>query len=38
MYPGVATEYNLYENIEYYKTCIDLNMLEVKVPVIFSGT
>ena len=36
--PGVPTEYSLYENIEYYKMCIDLNMLKVKVPVIFSGT
>ncbi len=35
---GVATEYNLYKNIEYYNVCIDLNMLKVKVLGIFSGT
>jgi hypothetical protein len=36
--PGGATEYNFYENIEEIKVCADFKMLEVKVPIIFSGT
>jgi len=34
----VAIEYNLQENIGGNKVCIDFKMLEVKVPIIFSGT
>jgi hypothetical protein len=36
--PGVATEYNLSENIEEIKVYAGFKMLEVKVPIIFSGT
>ncbi len=35
--PGVATGYNLKENIGDIEVCIDFKMLKVKVPIIFSG-
>ncbi len=31
-------EYNLKENLGDIKVCIDFKILEVKVPIIFSGT
>jgi hypothetical protein len=34
----VATEHDLQENIRGIKVCTDFKMLEVKVPIIFSGT
>jgi len=34
----VATEYNLQKNIRDIAVCIDFIMLEVNVPVNFSGT
>jgi hypothetical protein len=34
----VATEYDLQENTGDIEVCTDFKMLEVKVPIIFSGT
>ena len=36
--PGFATEYNSEENIRGTKVRTDFEMLEVKVPINFSGT
>lgn len=36
--PGVAIEYDFYKYIGYADVCTEFEMLEVKVPIIFSGT
>ena len=36
--PGVAREHNLQESIGDIAVCTDFKILEIKVPIIFSGT
>ncbi len=34
----MATEHDLYKNIEDFDACSEFEMLKVKVPIIFLGT
>jgi len=34
----VATEHDLYKNIEDFGACSEFEMLKVKVPIVFLGT